>query len=265
LRISITSILFAASCFVAAGVTRLPSTQRTTWVDPHPEIPYLLKPPLQPANWLVEQPPVSPNASPETRALLHMLYKISGKHTLTGQHNYANEQEFNTNVFAIYTGKTPAIYGTDMGFSAAGDKDSAYTRHQSVQELIKQFHTGHVIAICWHEVPPTMDEPVTFRGQIQSHIADQQFDDLLTPGTAVNKHWLTQVDGIAEYLKELQDAHVPVLWRPFHEINGDWFWWNGHRGDSAHGTKQLYHHSKSYPTACATRTNPIYTFAPLAG
>jgi hypothetical protein len=48
------------------------------------------------------------------------------------------------------------------------------------------------------------------------------------------------VDGIAEYLKELQDAHVPVLWRPFHEINGDWFWWNGHRGDASHGTKQLY-------------------------
>src|ERR1035438_5935670 len=109
-----------------------------------------------------------------------------------------------------------------------------------VQELVTQFHAGHVIALCWHEVPPTMDEPVTFRGQIQSRITDQQFDDLLTPGTALNKHWLTQVDGVAEYLKQLQDAHVPVLWRPFHEINGDWFWWNGRRGDAGHGTKQLY-------------------------
>lgn len=213
---------------------------RHVWVDPHPEIPYLSKPPLKPANWLVERSPVSPNASPEARVLLHMLYQVSGNHTLTGQHNYANEQEFNTNVNAIVTGKAPALYGTDFGFSAAGDKDSAYTRHEQVQTLIKQFHLGHVIAICWHEVPPTMDEPVTFRGQIQSHITDQQFDDLLTKGTAVNKHWLAQVDGIAEYLKELQDAHVPVLWRPFHEINGDWFWWNGRRGDATHGTKQLY-------------------------
>jgi mannan endo-1,4-beta-mannosidase len=213
---------------------------RQPWADPHPEIPYLPKPPPQAANWLVEQPPVTPDASPEARALLHMLYRISGKYTLTGQHNFAAEQEFSTNILAFFTGKTPAIYGTDLGFAAAGDKDSAYVRHQTVQELIKQFHAGHVIAICWHEVPPTMDEPVTFRGQIQSHITDQQFDDLLTPGTAVYKHWLSQVDGVAEYLKELSDAHVPVLWRPFHEINGDWFWWNGHRGDATHGTKQLY-------------------------
>ncbi len=172
--------------------------------------------------------------------MLKMLYRLSGKSTLTGQHNFADEQQFCTNLLSIYTGKTPALYGTDIGFSARGDKDSAYARHEMVQELIRQFHAGHVIALCWHEVPPTMDEPVTFRGQIQSHITDQQFDELLTPGTAIQKHWLAQVDGIAEYLKELKDAHVPVLWRPFHEINGDWFWWNGHRGDATHGTKQLY-------------------------
>ncbi len=169
-----------------------------------------------------------------------MLYRISGRNTLTGQHNFANEQELNTNFAAIFSGKTPAIYGTDLGFSAAGDKDSAYSRHQMVQDLIRKFRSGHVIALCWHEVPPTMDEPVTFRGQIQSHLTDQQFDDLLTPGTAIHKHWLAQLDGVAEYLKELQDAHVPILWRPFHEINGDWFWWNGRRGDATHGSKQLF-------------------------
>jgi hypothetical protein len=231
-------ILFALAGSLSSTMVLDTQQPRQPWADPHPEIPYL--PPPQAANWLVEQPPVTPDASPEARALLHMLYRISGKYTLTGQHNFAAEQEFSTNILAFFTGKTPAIYGTDLGFAAAGDKDSAYVRHQTVQELIKQFHAGHVIAICWHEVPPTMDEPVTFRGQIQSHITDQQFDDLLTPGTAVYKHWLSQVDGVAEYLKELSDAHVPVLWRPFHEINGDWFWWNGHRGDATHGTKQLY-------------------------
>ena len=32
---------------------------------------------------------------------------------------------------------------------------------------------------------------------------------------------------VAEYLRQLQEARVPILWRPLHEINGDWFWWNG--------------------------------------
>ncbi len=236
------SIGFGVALLIGLGT--LSSSQgpggRQPWVDPHPEIHYLTKPAAAPADWLVEHPPVNPDASPEAKALLHLLYGVSGKHTLTGQHNFPNEQEFNTNVYGIYSGKTPTVYGTDFGFAAPGDKDSAYSRHELVQTLIRKFRAGHVIALCWHEVPPTMDEPVTFRGQIQSKITDQQFDDLLTPGTAIQKHWLAQIDSIAEYLKELRDAHVPVLWRPFHEINGDWFWWNGRRGDATHGTKQLY-------------------------
>ena len=113
-------------------------------------------------------------------------------------------------------------------------------RHETVKELTARFRAGSMITVCWHEVPPTMDEPVTFRGQIQSRIADAQFNDLLTPGTPIHKHWLAQLDHAAEVLKELQDARVPVLWRPLHEINGDWFWWNGVRGGENGGTKQLY-------------------------
>ena len=43
---------------------------------------------------------------------------------------------------------------------------------------------------------------------------------------------------IAGFLKQLQDAHVPVLWRPYHEMNGDWFWWGGRTGE--YSTAALY-------------------------
>src|ERR1039458_1750961 len=39
-------------------------------------------------------------------------------------------------------------------------------------------------------------------------------------------------------LQQLQDAHIPVLWRPMHENNGTFFWWGGRPGQS--GTAQLY-------------------------
>lgn len=29
----------------------------------------------------------------------------------------------------------------------------------------------------------------------------------------------------AEELKKFEDADVPILWRPFHESDGTWFWW----------------------------------------
>ena len=214
--------------------------EQTPWADPHPEILYLPKPPFRPADWRVEHPPVNPEATPEAKALLHYVYSLSGEYTLTGQHNFPGQWGYSTDLVIAQTGKTPALYGTDWGFAAAGDKDSAYVRHELVGELIRRWQAGSVITLCWHAVPPTMDEPVTFSEDVQSRLTDAEFDALLTPGTAIHKHWCVQVDVIAEYLKQLQDARVPVLWRPYHEINGDWFWWNGHRGDDAHGTKQLY-------------------------
>ncbi|HMB94618.1 MAG TPA: glycosyl hydrolase, partial [Tepidisphaeraceae bacterium] len=209
------------------------------FVSSQPDVPYLPKPAAQPADWVVEHDPVTPNASPQAKALLHFLYSISGKHTIVGQHNYPNQQEIFTQAAAKLYGKTPALYGTDWGFAKPGDKDSAYVRRDEVQEIIKQYHNGSIIAICWHEVRPTEDEPVTFMGSVRQKITDAQFEEVLTPGTPLNKHWAAQVDVIAEYLKQLQDAHVPVLWRPYHEINGNqWFWWNGRRGER--GTKALY-------------------------
>jgi mRNA-degrading endonuclease HigB of HigAB toxin-antitoxin module len=73
---------------------------------------------------------------------------------------------------------------------------------------------------------------------VQGQILDQQFKDVLTPGTRLYKRWRAQVDSIAFYLKKLQDAHVPVLWRPYHEMNGKWFWWGGRIGK--YSTASLY-------------------------
>ncbi len=211
-----------------------------SWTEPSPEIPYRPRPAPQPASWLVEHPPVIRDASPEARALLHFLYGLSGRHTLTGQHNFPGRPSFSTDLAIRETGTTPALYGTDWGFAAAGDKDSAYERHDLVRELVRRWHGGSIITLCWHAAPPTEDEPVTFAGSVQSRLTGAEFDALLTPGTALHKHWCVQVDVIAEYLKQLRDARVPVLWRPFHEINGDWFWWNGYRGGDTGGTRQLY-------------------------
>src|SRR5688572_7296679 len=68
--------------------------------------------------------PVTPDALPETRALLQLLYDLSGKHMLTGQHNYPNIKDRNTRFAAQFTGKTPAVFSTDFGHAKAGNTDS---------------------------------------------------------------------------------------------------------------------------------------------
>ncbi len=191
----------------------------------------------------------TPNASPEAKALLKFYYEITGIYTLTGQHNYPNIKGRNTKFATKYIGKTPIIYSIDWGFAKDSDTDSHLARPNIVEEAIQQHRLGAIITICWHAVPPTADEPVTFRPQpgkgspdslasIQGKLLDRQFKDILTPGTRLYNRWCIQVDTIAYYLKKLQDAHVPILWRPYHEMNGDWFWWGGRLGQ--YNTIALY-------------------------
>jgi mannan endo-1,4-beta-mannosidase len=194
-----------------------------------------------------EQPPANPNATPEARALLHYIYGISGQHTMTGQHNFPNTKDQSTLAASRNRGKVPAIFGQDFGFAKDGDKDAASARPDMIAEVKRQFERGSLVTICWHAVPPTCDEPVVFRPpnrenkndhSVQGQLTDQQFLDILTPGTELYNKWCAQVDVIAGYLKQLQDAHIPVLWRPYHEMNGNWFWWGGRLGE--HGTAALY-------------------------
>ena len=195
---------------------------------------------------------VNPKASVEARALLGVLYDISGKYTLTGQHNFPNTASRNSEFFTRHLGKTPAVYSQDWGFAKEGDKDSALARPQVVEEVKRQHKLGSIITLCWHAVPPTADEPVPFRpgrpgatttppgelASVQGRLTDEQFKDILTPGTRLHQRWCQQVDVIAGFLKQLRDAHIPVLWRPYHEMNGDWFWWGGRSGEN--GTSALY-------------------------
>jgi mannan endo-1,4-beta-mannosidase len=186
--------------------------------------------------------PVNPDATPEARALLKKLCDVSGKGILTGQHNYPNQRDVDTNkVFAI-TGKYPAIWGSDFGFTGGEDKDSMKHRDLMIEEAKKQAAAGSIIDLCWHMLRPTEDEPgtplVSWFGSVQAKLTDDQWTELITPDTPLHRRWEHYMDTAAVYLKELQDAHIPVLWRPMHENNGNFFWWGGRPGPA--GTAQLY-------------------------
>lgn len=186
--------------------------------------------------------PVNPHATPEARALLAYLNSISGKGIIAGQHNYPNEGSRWTDLAYDLTGKYPGLFGQDFGFSAGDDKDSVLSRPAMIAEAERQYKNGAVIALTWHMVKPTDDEPVTFHDSVQGKLTDYEWQELLTPGTPLNNRWCAQVDVVAGYLRQLRDAHVPVLFRPYHEINGNWFWWGNRPGKdgSAALYRQLY-------------------------
>jgi mannan endo-1,4-beta-mannosidase len=170
-------------------------------------------------------PPVNTNASPEARKLLSYLYSISGKYLLAGQHNYNQEPErFSDSAYAI-TGKYPAVWGNDFIWNGTKDNGQAV-----VDAAIKKHKEGCLVTLMWHQGRPTDDPPFGWKESIQGKLSAAEWKELTTPGTELNKRWLAQIDVIAGYLKQLQAAHVPVLWRPYHEMNGIWFWWGDKKG-----------------------------------
>ncbi len=174
--------------------------------------------------------PVNPNATAEARKILDYLYQINGKSILAGQHGGGNR--FLDSVKAI-TGKYPALWGSD--FIWWGTKDNG---QNVVNEAIKRYKEGYLITLMWHQGRPTDDPPYGWKESIQAKLTDDEWNQLITPNTPLNKKWLAQIDVVASYLKQLQKAGVPVLWRPYHEMNGVWFWWGNRPGTN--GVEKLW-------------------------
>jgi mannan endo-1,4-beta-mannosidase len=192
--------------------------------------------------------PVNPNATPEARALLKKLCDLSGKGILTGQHNFPNNLSRHSDKVLETVGKYPAVWGSDFGFLDGEDKDSIIHRDRMIEEAKKQAAAGSIVTLCWHMLRPTEDEPgkagengrpsESWRGSVQARLTDEQWTELITSDSPLHRRWEKYMDTAAEFLKRLQDAHIPVLWRPMHENNGNFFWWGGRPG--VYGTQQLY-------------------------
>jgi mannan endo-1,4-beta-mannosidase len=170
-------------------------------------------------------PPVNAKASSEARAVLAYLYSINGKHILSGQHNYNHELNRYSDSVKAMTGKYPAVWSADFYWAGPQDYGQAV-----VDEAIRKWKEGYIITLMWHVGRPSDNPPYKWKESVQAELTDAQWKELITPGTPLYNRWLEQVDKTAGYLKQLRDAHVPVLWRPYHEMNGVWFWWGDKKG-----------------------------------
>ncbi|PUA40597.1 hypothetical protein C8Z91_03820 [Paenibacillus elgii] len=171
--------------------------------------------------------PVNPNASQAAKNVLSYFYSITGNKIIAGQHNnFESPHQYTNQAFSI-SGKYPGLWGSDFGYGASGQTNMSTDRQRVVDHAKTAWLTdGDIVTLTWHEVKPNEAENAGW-ASVQGDYTSQQMTDLVTPGTTLYNQWLTRVDEIASYLKQLRDANVPVLWRPYHEGNGDWFWWSG--------------------------------------
>ncbi|GLB49364.1 glycosyl hydrolase [Neptunitalea lumnitzerae] len=185
---------------------------------------------------IAAQNPINPNASKEAKNLLSYIYGL-GDTILSGQHSYNHEPTKYYDIASEIAGKKPAIWGADLYWSSINQEDKV------VEEAIKKHAEGAIVTIMWHVGRPMDDAPYGWSSSVQNTISDEQWKELTTPGTELNKRWENQVDTIAKALKRLKDKNIPVLWRPYHEMNGVWFWWGNKPGKDGYIKlwKMLYH------------------------
>jgi|CZKI01.1.fsa_nt_gi mannan endo-1,4-beta-mannosidase len=161
-----------------------------------------------------------PGASARTKAVLAYVRSLTeggGRRVLSGQF-----LEFAPNATlslpeAIHqaSGKWPAYIGVDyMNFRTQSIDTEAADRVS-----IDYWGQGGLVEVNVH-----LTNPANPKG---GGLRDKGVDlsEVLRAGSAANIAWIHELDLIAGGLGRLQDAGVVVLWRPFHEMNGGWFWW----------------------------------------
>ena len=113
-------------------------------------------------------------------------------------------------------------------------------RSRTIEEIKSSYAEGHIITLMWHGCFPADGDCCEGSSiwAMEDRPTPEEWNELVTEGTALNDAWKEGADKIAGYLKQLRDAGIPVLWRPYHEMNGVWFWWCNQRGEQ--GFRRLW-------------------------
>ncbi len=176
-------------------------------------------------------PPINPNASPEACAVLAYLYNQYGKVTLTGQHDQMysmGRPDQPSERVKKRAGKPVAIWGGEWGFSdERHDIDNIKYRPLLLEEIRRHHHQGQIIVMTYHQASPTIGEPCGFTDGVQARLSNDQFDAILSPGSDLHLICQDHIDRLAIAFQTLQSERIPIIFRPYHEMNGDWFWWGG--------------------------------------
>lgn len=175
----------------------------------------------------IARSPCNDSATVETQALYRLLLDNYGKKTLAAAMANVNwNYEVATRIYQ-WTAEYPAINCFDFMHLYASPSD--WINYDDITPVKEWHDRGGIVAAMWHwNVPATDpysgnadDIPYAFYAE------NTGFDpeNVRIVGTWENQVFYNDLHTVATHLKALQEAGIPVIWRPFHEAAGRWFWW----------------------------------------
>lgn len=146
---------------------------------------------------------------------------------------------------------TIGLIGVDYGWGQPREGEIA----DANRLIIEHCRDGGIVTICWHP-----GNPLTGSSDVHD-LQNTDLASLLEPGTEANVRWHEQLDLLAHGLGQLQAAGVVVLWRPFHEMNGGWFWWCG-AGTAKQDFIRLWRDHHEFLTVRCALNNLLFVYSP---
>lgn len=209
--------------------------------------------------------PIDKQATAETKALYKSLKKLSKKHTLFG-HQHATEyghgwygDENRSDVKSV-TGSHPAVIGVDFsGLSGLPPAEIEKNKAALKKNITDTYNRGGVTTVAWH-----FSNPVAKGGFYWVDSLSLPAVKYIIPGGKAHDQYKQILDNVASLVKDLKGndgKQVPIIFRPYHEFDGEWFWW-GKPHCTTEEFKTLWRFTVSYLKDSANVHNIIYAFSP---
>ncbi|CAH1195837.1 hypothetical protein PAECIP111892_02113 [Paenibacillus auburnensis] len=167
--------------------------------------------------------PADTALAPPAKSLLKKLYSLQGKGIISGQHDYLESPDEYSNKLKNTGGFYPGLHGYELGAISNQTEAVIASQRQAVVDSAVRWHkAGGIVTMSYHaNLPGTAPA----WSNVSMSLSEADFARYITPGTVQYTALLADLDKAALSLQQLSNAGVPVLWRPYHEMNGGWFWW----------------------------------------
>ena len=164
----------------------------------------------------------------ETENLLQNLKEISTEGFMFGHQDdplygvYWEGDSGRSDIHSV-VGDYPAVMGFDIGkIEHRSDKNIDNVLFTIIrEEIIRHYKRGAMITISWH-----VDNPLT--GGDSWDVSSSEVVRAILPGGSNHDLFLDWLDRAAVFFNTLiteDGAKIPILFRPWHEHTGSWFWW----------------------------------------
>ncbi|MDR6760446.1 mannan endo-1,4-beta-mannosidase [Flavobacterium sp. 2755] len=214
---------------------------------------------------------VDANATKETTALFYNLKRLAQTKVAIGQQDAFNgfyQDAGGDSDIKKNTGFDPAVLGSDFMFITDKNNNNQadnwfYQQEVKITNDVKAAYAKGIInTFSWHIREPFKDESF-YAADMSAQEKATAFKSILPGGT--NHEWYKKkLDKVASVVLNLKGANgelIPIIFRPFHEFDGSWFWW-GANYCTADEYKQAYQFTVDYLKNTKGVHNILYAFSP---